>query len=277
MNLHEPHLTIVIPAYNEVNRLPATLDRLTGYLSEQPHVWEIVVVSNASTDGTDELVRERMRETPHLRLLSLSERGKGLAIKAGALDARGDVVFVCDADLSMPPEQIGDFLDAIGHADIVIGSREIAGSRRFGEPRHRHVMGRIFNRIVKLIAVPDIEDTQCGFKALRRHVAQDLCARQLISGWAFDVEMLYLARSAGYSVQEIPIDWHCDLDSRVRPGVDSVAMLLEVLIIRWNHARGRYRTRGVPSAGRSTDESFFRPQEIGSKGSECPEMEELAS
>jgi glycosyltransferase involved in cell wall biosynthesis len=234
----------VIPAYNESTRLPSTLEKLHAYLSNQPYAWEILVVANGCTDGTEEVARSISARIANLQVIAVAKRGKGLAVKTGTLASRGDIVFLCDADLSMPPEIIRLFIEQARAADVVAGTREGLGARRFGEPRRRHALGRAFNWIVQLLAVSGMNDTQCGFKAFRRHAAGDLFRLQRVPGFAFDVEVLYLARKRGYRIAELPIDWYFNADSRVRPGVDSVCMLLEVLQIRVQDALGRYVSKG---------------------------------
>lgn len=243
-----PRLSIVIPAYNEEHRLGPTLRRLHEYLSAQDYSWEILVVSNGSTDDTAGLVHRCATDMPDLQLIDIPERGKGIASRTGALQSRGEVVFLCDADLSMPPQSLASFLTLIDRADIVAGSREASGAKRFREPWHRHFMGRVFNRLVQTIAVAGIEDTQCGFKALRRHVAFDLFSEQRLNGFAFDVELLYLARKYGYRVEELGIEWHFDDDTRVRPGVDTLGMVKELLMIRIRDALGGYRAQTASTA-----------------------------
>lgn len=242
-----PFLSIVIPALNEAERLPSTLDRLYRYLSQQDYSWEIIVVSNGSTDSTEEVVREAALRIPDLELVALRQRGKGVASRFGALRSRGDVVFLCDADLSMPPDELARFIDAMRDADIVAGSREAPGARRYDEPSYRHIMGRVFNTLVRSLAVPGIEDTQCGFKAFSRPAADELFDRQMITGFGFDVELLYLARKYGYRIAELGIEWHFNDDTRVRPGADTLNMLGELLMIRYRDLIGRYRrTTPVP-------------------------------
>lgn len=235
-----PRLSIVIPAHNEARRLPRTLERLHAYLREQPYTWEIIVVSNASVDRTDEVVRHHAATIPGLQLLTLAGKGKGLAVRAGALRSWGEVVFICDADLSMPPESLGAFMTAIETADVVAGSREAPGARRFSEPLRRHIMGRVFNYLVRLTAVKGIRDTQCGFKAFRRDTANHLFGQQFLTGFGFDVELLFLTQKFGYRLAEIPIDWYFDPDSRVRPGVDTLNMVTEVCMIRLRDLLRRY-------------------------------------
>ncbi|HZS93450.1 MAG TPA: dolichyl-phosphate beta-glucosyltransferase [Chloroflexota bacterium] len=235
-----PDLSIVIPAYNEAQRLPPSLWRLAAYLADAPYRFEIVVVSNGSDDGTEDVVRGLVPAIPGLRLVVETRRGKGLAVRRGIEASRGQIVLLCDADLSMPPEHISDFLASLAHVDVVVGSREAPGARRIGEPWHRHVMGRVFNALVRGLAVPGIDDTQCGFKAFRRDAAETLARRQTINGFGFDVELLYLARKYGYRMKELPITWHFDPASRVRPGIDTFHMLRELITIRLRDLRGAY-------------------------------------
>jgi dolichyl-phosphate beta-glucosyltransferase len=234
----------VIPAFNEERRLPATLRRLREYLVRQAYDWEVLVVVNGSTDRTVEVARTESARDERIQVLEMSGRGKGLAVRHGALSASGDVVFLCDADLSMPPERLSGFLEAVERSDVVVGSREAGGARRFDEPWQRHVMGRVFNYLVQALAVRGIRDTQCGFKAIRRDAARDLFAQVTLLGWGFDVELLFLARRYGYVLEELGIDWYFDTDTRVRPGIDTLHMLWELLTIRWNAARGVYRPAG---------------------------------
>lgn len=242
----------MIPAHNEERRLPKTLGRLREYLECQDYSWEIIVVSNGSTDGTDAVVRAAQEQMPELKLVSMTGRGKGLAVRTGAIRSWGDVIFTCDADLSMPPETLSLFMQAIETADVVVGSREASGARRYDEPWQRHLMGRVFNYLVQVIAVRGLKDTQCGFKAFRRPAAQYLFGQQFVTGWGFDVELLYLAHKFGYTVRELPIDWYFDADSRVKPGVDTMNMVTEILMIRLRDLLGRYRP---PATARATSGS----------------------
>jgi dolichyl-phosphate beta-glucosyltransferase len=203
------------------------------------------VVSNGSTDGTAALVHDMEARMSALRCMELAERGKGLACRAGALATRGDIVFLCDADLSMPPDNLTLFLDGVASFDVVVGSREASGAQRYREPWHRHFMGRVFNRFVQFVAVDGIEDTQCGFKAFRRGAADDLFAQQRLRGFAFDVELLYLARKYGYSISEVGIQWFFDDDTRVRPGIDTLQMVKELCLIRIRDWMGLYRPAAV--------------------------------
>ena len=242
----------MIPAHNEAGRLPATLRAVTRYLAGRPGLsWEVLVADNASTDGTDEAVARAA--DPRIRLLRVGRRGKGFAVRAGLLAARGAVVVFADADRSWPLEALGRFPALLRDgADVVIGSREGDRARRVREPAYRHAMGRVFNRLVRLLAVPGVEDTQCGFKAFRAGAARELARRQRIGGFAFDVELLFLARRLGYAVREEPLHWEHDPDSRVRPVRDSATMLRDVLLVRWHALRGGYGAPGAPGAPAGT-------------------------
>ncbi|MBI4491314.1 MAG: glycosyltransferase family 2 protein [Chloroflexi bacterium] len=235
-----PHLSIVIPAYNEQHRLPASLERLREYLGERRYGYEVVVVDNASTDATAAMVQQTAEGWPQLRLLSIAERGKGIAVKVGALEAKGELVMLCDADFSMPADQIAPFLLLLEQYDLAIATREGVGSKRVGEPQYRHLMGRVFNGLVRFLAVPGFQDTQCGFKGFTRRSVEAIFPRLTVHGFGFDVEVLYLARRYGLSVVEVPIVWFYQADSRVDPWRDTLRMLGDVLRVRWNGARGQY-------------------------------------
>lgn len=231
----QPYLSVVIPAYNEESRIEATLEKVHSYLSHQSYSWEVVVADDGSIDSTARLVSEFCQERVGVRLLTLVHRGKGWAVQQGMLAAEGTYMFLCDADLSMPIEQIDRFLSLEGGgADIIVGSRELAGSRRIGEPGRRHVMGRGFNWMIRALALPGIRDTQCGFKCFRAETTLPLFERQTLWGFAFDVEILYMARKAGLEVREVAIDWHYREGSKVRPLRDALTMAWDVLKIRWD-------------------------------------------
>ena len=236
-----PRLSIILPAHNEQDRLPDSLTRILGFLAAQSLEAEILVVENGSTDCTAEVAETFARTHPGLRVLREIRRGKGLAVRRGILAATGDYRFICDVDLSMPIEQVTRFLPpALADTPIAIASREAPGAIRYDEPAHRHWVGRGFNLLVRLLAVPGLHDTQCGFKCFRADAAEELFRLQVLDGWTFDVEVLFLARRRGYRVAEIPIPWYYVPGSRVRLVRDSVAMLTDLLRIRWYAARGRY-------------------------------------
>lgn len=241
MKPDRPYLSIVIPALNEEQRLPKTLPKIDAFLQAQTYDAEVIIVDNGSTDRTQEVVREFAQTHPYVRLIALAERGKGRAVKAGMLDATGEYRFICDADLSMPIEEIVNFLPP-NHkgADVIIASREGKAARRIGEPPYRHWMGRIFNFIVKLTAIGKFEDTQCGFKMFKREAAEDLFAVQRMNGIGFDVELIFIALRRGYKVVDQPITWYFDPDSRMRLIRDSLYILVEIWEIRQNWRRGLY-------------------------------------
>jgi dolichyl-phosphate beta-glucosyltransferase len=242
----EPFLSVVIPAYNEEHGIGACIERMRAELSRTASSWEILVVDDGSRDRTVAVAEEYAREDGRIRVLAGPHRGKGAALRHGLLAARGEWRFMADADLSMPPDNLQRFLDAVNvwsHEgevpDIVIGSREAPGAERVGEPWTRHVIGRIFNWIVRLFAVPGIQDTQCGYKMFSAAAATTIVPHLTIDGFAFDVEALFLARRAGLVVREVGITWHCRTDSRVAVGRGAAAFA-DILRIRWRGIRGAY-------------------------------------
>jgi dolichyl-phosphate beta-glucosyltransferase len=236
-----PALSLVIPALNEQARLPYTLSEIERYVCAADLDCEVIVVDNGSHDATSVVVQQAASRFPRLRLLRTDRRGKGLAVRTGVLAARGDVILFADADLSWSVEDISRFGSLVEQrSPVVIGSREGYGARRLGEPAYRHLMGRVFNRVVQTLAVPGIEDSQCGFKAFSRESAQAIFSRERLDGWGFDVEVLYLARRLGYPVTVVPLNWEHKENSRVAPVRDSLLMLSDVVRVRLNAWRGRY-------------------------------------
>jgi len=236
-----PFLSIIIPAYNEEKRLPQTLEQACSFVLTQSYPAEILVVENGSQDRTAQVAAEFAARHPFVHALHSEPRGKGWAVRTGMLAASGDYRFICDADLSMPIEEINRFLPpAIPDAPIVIASREGHGARRYNEPQYRHFIGRIFNGMVKIFALPGLQDSQCGFKCFRADVAERLFPLQTIGGWTFDVEILFIARKRCIPVRELGIPWHFNPDSKVRFWRDSWRMALDLFKIRWNSLRGRY-------------------------------------
>lgn len=244
MSSQRPFLSIVIPALNEERRLPPTLTQIDVFLQNHHITAEVIVVDNGSTDRTAQIVQNFAIEHPYVHFIQLAERGKGRAVKAGMLAATGEYRFICDADLSMPIEEVVNFLPPYHDgADIIIASREGAGARRVREPEYRHLMGRILNFIVKMTAVHEFEDTQCGFKMFKREAAEDLFAVQQMNGIGFDVELIYIALRRGYHVVSQPITWYFDPDSRMRLVQDSLHILVEIWEIRQNWRKGIYARR----------------------------------
>ena len=235
------YLSVVIPAYNEERRLPETLDTVCAFLAAKAYSWEILVADDGSDDATSSVVDRAAGEDDRVRLVPLPHRGKGWAVKNGMLAARGEYRFLCDADLSMPIDLLDRLIpDGDPALDIVIGSREASGARRIGEPRRRWLMGRVFNAITRILAVPGISDTQCGFKVFRATAAETLFALQTLDGFAFDAEILFLARKRGFRVAEVGIDWHYRSESKVRPIRDGWRTLRDLVRVRYRSLTGRY-------------------------------------
>ena len=234
-----PSLSIVLPAFNEERRLPSSLAALNGYLDRHFPDAEVIVADDGSADSTPAVVRASASQFPRVRLLSLPHRGKGNAIRAGMLEATGGVRIFMDVDLAVPVEAIAEVTARAGSHDIVIGSREISGSNRLGEPRSRHLMGRVFNFAVRRIAGINQSDTQCGFKAFTGNTADSLFPHQRSSGFGFDVELLVLAKKRGLSVDQLPVEWHYGPESRVR-WHHPFRMLFEVIAVRARSLRGTY-------------------------------------
>jgi dolichyl-phosphate beta-glucosyltransferase len=240
-------LAVVVPAYNEEARLGASLAELRAYLSSQPWSWEIRVVDDGSTDGTAGVVDAVAAAEPRIVLMREPHRGKGGAVRAGLLASRGRYRFICDADLSMPVHELPRFMPpALGEAAIAIGSREGAGARRVGEPWSRHVAGRVFNTLVRWLLVPGIQDTQCGFKMFTGRAADTIFPHVTVDGWAFDIEVLVIARRKGLRVREVPIEWHYRQESRLRMLRDGFGMFFELLRMRGRAARGGYDVPAPP-------------------------------
>lgn len=236
-----PYLSVIIPAYNEATRIIATLEALAHYLDTQTYEWEVIVVDDGSDDATAVIAADWASEHEHCRVETIPHGGKGAAVRHGMLVAAGEYRFMCDADLAMPVERLADFLTHMTQGyDIVIGSRQIAGANRYGESAHRHLLGRIFNKSVQILAVSDFHDTQCGFKCFSAAAAKELFRLQQTSTWGFDVELLYIARKRGMRILEMPIDWYHDKASKLNPAAAALTMMRDVLAVRWRDLRGEY-------------------------------------
>jgi dolichyl-phosphate beta-glucosyltransferase len=239
--LSNPLLSIIIPAHNEERRLPRTLEQVLAFLKQQSYAAEVLVVENGSTDRTFEIARGYAQKHSDVDVVHASESGKGLAVRLGMLAAKGEYRFMCDADLSMPIEQVSRFLPpALTEFDVAIGSRELAGARRFDEPTHRHLGGRLVNLVIRSLILRSLQDTQCGFKCFRAPVAEDLFRRQTMDGWSFDIELLFIAYRRSYRVVEIPIDWHYRRESKVSALRDALRMTVDIFQIHANARRGVY-------------------------------------
>jgi glycosyltransferase involved in cell wall biosynthesis len=239
--LTTPFLSIVIPAHNEESRLPRTLGQIFTFLEKQTYTSEVIIVENGSSDRTLELAREFILRYPSLKVFREEERGKGRAVRRGILEARGEYRFICDADLSMPIEEVQKFIPPLlNDFDLAIASREAPGAVRYNEPSYRHLGGRAINLAIRLLILPGLNDTQCGFKCFHAGVAEDLFRQQTLMGWSFDIELLYLARRKRLRVKEIPVQWYFDADSKVSAVRDALRMLGDIFRIHINAWRGRY-------------------------------------
>lgn len=239
--LQIPFLSLIIPAHNEETRLPETLRQVLEFSGKQTYPVEILVVENGSEDRTFQIAQDFAAQHAAIRVLQNDQRGKGRAVRQGMLAAKGEFRFMCDVDFSMPVEEIGKFLPPIQtDYDVAIASREAAGAVRHGEPYYRHFIGRIYNGLIRLLALPGLQDTQCGFKCFRGTVADELFRRQTLTGWSFDVEILFIARKLGYKILELPIHWYYNPQSKINVMRDSFKMGVDLLTIRLNGLRGIY-------------------------------------
>jgi dolichyl-phosphate beta-glucosyltransferase len=265
--MEQPFLSVVVPAYNEARRLPRNLKKIIDFLRERSYTFEVIVVDDGSTDDTAQQAREVINGDPRARIIENPHYGKGFAVRSGMLAAVGEIVLFTDADLSVPIESIDDLLPWFEQGyDIVFGSREGGGSgQRVGEPFYRHLMGRIFNLLVQRLAIPGVQDTQCGFKAMRREVVREVFPQLLIHDGskgpidhpmvtAFDVELLFLARRAGYRLKEVPVTWYYGNESKVDAVADSWRNMKDVLTVRWNLLRGRYPSSHLARANGNAED-----------------------
>lgn len=246
--LAEPHLTVVIPAYNEEERLPRTLERVIEYYSAQTYLWNVLVVSDGSKDRTGDIVRAT--NDPRVRLIEYQPNlGKGYAVRTGMLAAEGDIVLFCDADLATPQEETEKLLPHIAQgARVAIGSRPLRDSAlEVRQPWYREMAGRCFNTLIQTLAIRGIEDTQCGFKMFDRAAAQDIFSRCKLDGFGFDFESLMIARDLGYRIDEIPIRWRHMEGSKVNLLRDGTRMLGDLMKLRAMGKRGRLKPNpGIP-------------------------------
>jgi dolichyl-phosphate beta-glucosyltransferase len=250
-----PFLSLVIPTYNEEKRLQNTLQQVVAYLEKQEYTTEVIIVDDGSADSTRAIAASFIQGhagNPLIRLIENDHRGKGYTVRTGMLNGEGKYILFTDADLATPISEVGKMIGSLEcGSDIAIGTREGIGATRLNEPFYRHVMGRVFNLMVRLISGLAFQDTQCGFKGFRREVAHDLFSRvklygqdaKQIKGGAvtgFDVEVLYLARQSGYRIEEVPVRWQYGAESKVNPLRDSARMMMDVIKVRWMVIKGEY-------------------------------------
>jgi dolichyl-phosphate beta-glucosyltransferase len=256
--------SIVIPAYNEGERLGATLQKVLAYVTQEGWDAEVIVVNDGSRDKTAELVRAFSEQDPRLRLVeNPGNRGKGYSVRHGMLQARGDVIVFSDADLSAPIDEMPKLLGALAAgADIAIGSRWLqADMQTRRQSPARQLFGRVFNLLLRLLLGLRFKDTQCGFKAFTREAARTILPFQRIEGWGFDPEILFLARRFGFGVQEVPVRWAHSEGTRINPLIDGARMFQEMVRIRWYDLTALYdggRARAVPPTKALPDEAAPR-------------------
>lgn len=244
MNLSNPDITMVIPAYNEGARIAPTLRDMIAFLGDSGYAYELIVVDDGSSDGTFDVVGQFMADEARLSVVRHPKNlGKGMAVKSGFLAARGEVVFFSDADHSTPIEEVPRFMETLQEGyDIVIGSRAMADSKvEVRQPWYRESMGKAFNLLVQLFTVRGIRDTQCGFKCFKREACGPVFARQRLCGFCFDVELLFIAKKRRLKIAQVPVRWRNSLDSHVHTVKDSLRMFRDLLRIRLNSLLGRYR------------------------------------
>jgi glycosyltransferase involved in cell wall biosynthesis len=241
--MSHPKLSIVIPAYNECARIEATLQRVMDCVEEQRWDAEVLVVDDGSRDRTAAIVEQWMSRYPRLHLVKNDgNRGKGYSVRNGLLQAAGDIVMFTDADLSAPMEEANRLIAAIeAGAEVAIGSRWLERNRQtIHQPLYRQFFGRCFNWITRTVMGLPFKDTQCGFKAFQRPVAQVIFRLQTIERWGFDPELLFIARKLKYRIEEVPVTWGHDERSRMSYLKDGMKMLEEMAVIRYNSLAGKY-------------------------------------
>jgi dolichyl-phosphate beta-glucosyltransferase len=243
--------SIVIPAYNESERLPATLDKVLAHIAQQNWNAEVIVVNDGSRDNTPDVVREYARRNSSVRLVeNPGNRGKGYSVRNGMSQAKGDILLFSDADLSSPIYEADKLFRGLAQgADVAIGSRWLdANLQTQRQPFYRQLSGRVFNLLLRVILGLKQKDTQCGFKAFTRRAGQAIFPLQRIERWGFDPEILYIANKFGFRTVEVPVEWANDERSKISPLRDGSRMFMEVCKIRWNAIRGLYAIPKTPEA-----------------------------
>jgi dolichyl-phosphate beta-glucosyltransferase len=230
-----PLLSVVVPAYNESARLPLALETVGPYLEKSGVDYELILVDDGSSDQTFEQMRAAAEADPRIKAIHNEHLGKGRAVATGVLATRGELVLISDTDFSTPIEEwvrLRAALDDFG-AQVAIGSRAKRGAREIEQPIHRVLMGKSFNLLVQVIALPGLWDTQCGFKLFKGKVAREVFDKLHTDGFAFDVEALMRARRAGYKVAEVPVVWRHSAPSRIAPLKHSAQMLRDIIVMRF--------------------------------------------
>jgi len=250
--MKQPYLSVVIPSYNELKNIKrGVLDEVNDYLSTQDFTWEVILSDDGSSDGTVDELKAFAKKHTGFRVQENVHAGKGPTVQSGLLEAQGEWRLFTDFDQSTPLSEVEKLLNYTKRGyEVVIGSREIIGARRDQEPWYRHIMGRGFNFLVQVLAIPGIMDTQCGFKLFSARAAEALFSNLVVYGrrkeradaftGAFDVEALFLANKYGFKIKETPISWYHHETDRVSPIKDSIRMLFDIIKIRMAETRGKY-------------------------------------
>jgi len=237
LNPDYPFLSIVLPAYDEEERLAESLPHILEYASGKGWSYEILVVDDGSSDGTSAVAAKNLDGIPHRILRNEPNRGKGFSVRRGVLAARGHYVLFTDVDLSTPIEETEKLIRAIEEgADVAIGSRALATSRiEKHQPWRREILGKLFNRFLQMLVLRGLHDTQCGFKCFRLDAVEPIFSRQTLDRWAFDVEVLFIARKLGYRIAEVPVRWINSEVTKVNALSDGLKMILDALRVRRIH------------------------------------------
>jgi dolichyl-phosphate beta-glucosyltransferase len=247
----QPYLSVIVPSYNEMKNLKrGVLDEVWQYLKKQKYEFEVILSDDGSTDGTLEELKKFAKNKPQVKVLDNPHAGKGPTVQSGMLAATGKWRLFTDFDQSTPLKEVEELFKHTKEYPVVIGSREIKGAKRQKEPLHRHIMGKGFNLLVQMLAIPGIWDTQCGFKLFEGKLAQEIFENLQVYGrkkersdaftGAFDVEALYLARKNKVAIKEVPVLWKHHETDRVSPIKDSIRMLIDIIKIRVADLQRKY-------------------------------------
>lgn len=243
-NIFTYDLTIIIPAYNEENRIKNTLIIINDYVQEKNINAEIIVVDDGSTDLTTNIVEKLKAKIPHLKLINLEHnQGKGFSVRKGVESSQGKFILFTDADNSTPIEEYEKLMDRMknAQAQIAIGSRFLHDSKvHIAQPAYRIFLGRAANLLIRIFLIDGLRDTQCGFKLFEHNAAKEIFSFQKIKRFAFDMEALLVGVNLGYKIIEVPISWYNSSESRVRPIRDALTTLKDLFLIKLNLWSGRY-------------------------------------
>ena len=240
--VNEMFLSVVIPAYNEEKRLPATLSKVRDYLSRQKYEWEVLIVNDGSKDNTSAVVSDLIKDWDRFKLIDNQQnQGKGGVVKQGMLEAKGEWRLFMDADNSTDVSEVEKLWPFKENFEIIIGSRYLdKDSIKVKQPLMRRMVSRFGNWLIRILLGINMADTQCGFKLFSAKAAGDIFPKQTIMRWGFDMEVLAIARKKGYEIKEVAVDWYDAKDSTVKKSA-ALKTLKELFIIKWNLMRGKYK------------------------------------